>query len=126
MSVKIEMNHDIRDFSPKIFGPFTLRQIICLLICVPVFFLFFLILPLDIAEKIIVSILPCIPIILCGWVTVYEIPLEKFLFRHFFPFIFSEKERIYEAEGIFDLEAEKEDAWKVPKKVKKSKEKPMK
>jgi len=77
--LEIEMSRDIKDFQPKVAGPFTLRQIVCLLLSlaygVPLFF----ILSGDIVTRIMIALFAMVPVLLCGWFKVYDEPFEKFI-----------------------------------------------
>lgn len=77
--LEIEMSKDIKNFEPKIIGPFTLRQIICSLIGfsygIPIFF----ILGGDIVVRIMVTLFLMVPAFLCGFLKVYNEPFEKFI-----------------------------------------------
>ena len=82
MAVERKINKDIANYKTKLIGPFTLRQIVCLVpaIGVAVLFLWGLkdVFP-SIEARIYMTIPVAVPFILFGWVKIYNQPLEKFL-----------------------------------------------
>lgn len=77
--LEIEMSKDIKNFEPKILGPFTLRQLICVGISVTYGVPLFFILGGDIVIRILITILAMLPVLLCGWLKVFDEPFERFL-----------------------------------------------
>lgn len=77
--LEIEMSKDIKDFEPKVIGVLSLRQIVCLFIAavygVPLFFL----LSGEIVTKLLITLVAVVPVLLCGWIKVYDEPFEKFI-----------------------------------------------
>lgn len=81
MSLEVKVTKEIRDFEPKVIGPFTFRQLICLAICVPIIWVIlkFLspIITIDIAAFL------CFPVaaiaFLMGWYEPYGMKTEKFI-----------------------------------------------
>lgn len=77
--LEIEMSKDIKDFEPKVVSVLTLRQIVCLFIScaygIPLFFL----LSGDIIARIMITLFAMVPVLLCGWLKVYDEPFERFI-----------------------------------------------
>ena len=73
------MSRDIKNYEPKVIGPLTMRQIVCLLISlsygIPIFFL----ITGDIVVRILIAMMAMVPVLLCGWLKVYDEPFEKFI-----------------------------------------------
>lgn len=97
------MSRDIREFSPKVLGPFDKRQLIVLTISiftgVP---LFLLMGSLPLQFKLLVSIIVVLPILLCGWVKMFGMPLEVFVFKFIIPTIFNPRKKIYITENYYE------------------------
>lgn len=77
--IEVEMNKDIRDCEQKLIGPFTKRQLVCVLVGigygVPIFLLLG---KMDVSAKILITMLLMSPAFLCGWIKLYGLPLERF------------------------------------------------
>lgn len=101
--IEIKMSRDIREFSPKVLGPFDKRQLIVLTISiftgVP---LFLLMGSLPLQFKLLVSIIVVLPILLCGWVKMFGMPLEVFVFKFIIPTIFNPRKKIYITENYYE------------------------
>ena len=102
--VEVEMTKDIRSYDPKLFGIVTVRQIICLTIgaalALPLIFL----LPVeDITTKVMIGMIPLIPMILLGWLKVYGMTLEKFLWQAMRSLVLTPSERKYKTQSTIDF-----------------------
>ena len=78
--IEVEMSRDIREFAPKVIGPFTSRQIICLGIALAYagpFMLLATFIPLNI--RIFAGMAMATPAVACGWIQLYGLPLEQFI-----------------------------------------------
>ena len=81
------MIDDIRKTETKTVGPFTTRQIVCILLSltysVPIAF----IVPFNITLKILIGFFLALPVTLCGWITLnnapFEIVLTRYIYKHF-------------------------------------------
>lgn len=101
--IEIEMSRDIREFSPKVLGPFDKRQLIVILIAIVVGTPVVLLLgSLPLQFKLIVAVIITIPIILCGWVKVFGMPLEVFFLKFVLPNILSPRTKKYMTENNFE------------------------
>lgn len=76
--LEIEMSKDIKNFEPKIVGPFTLRQIACIGISCAYGIPFYILFDVEIVTRVMVTLAIMAPVILCGWLTIYNVHLEKF------------------------------------------------
>lgn len=101
--LEIKMSRDIREFSPKVLGPFDKRQIVVLTISiftgVPIFLLLG---ALPLQFKLIVSLIVVLPILLCGWVKMFGMPLEVFVFKFIIPTIFNPRKKVYITENYYE------------------------
>lgn len=101
--LEIKMSRDIREFSPKVLGPFDKRQIVVLAAAiftgVPIFLLLG---SLPLQFKLIVSLIVVLPILLCGWVKMFGMPLEVFVFKFILPTIFNPRKKIYITENYYE------------------------
>ena len=118
--IEIEMSKDVRDYQPRILGPLTRRQLICILIaaayCVPLFFL----LPIsDIMTKCVVVFVCAIPAISCGWVELYKMPFEVFIKQVILTTIATPTKRKNKPVNSYDYLLE--DPKPAPKKIQRSK-----
>ena len=73
------MPKDIKNYEPKILGPLTLRQLVCLGISLSYGIPFVLFTHGDIVVRIMVGLALMVPVLLCGWFKVYNEPFEKFI-----------------------------------------------
>lgn len=83
--VTVEMNRDIREFDPKIIGPFTKKQTKCVGIMaaygLPLFMLLYRV---DLTFAIVFVGLTLLPPFLIGWVKIRNLSFEKFIIRWFY------------------------------------------
>ena len=52
--------------------------------------------------KLIVSLIVVLPILLCGWVKMFGMPLEVFVFKFILPTIFNPRKKIYITENYYE------------------------
>ncbi len=117
--VEVEMTKDIRNYEPKLFGVVTVRQIICLTIgavfALPLIFF----LPIeDISIRVMIGMIPLIPMILIGWLKVYGMQLEKFLLQAMRSLVLTPSERKYKIQSTVDFLNSTADVEEKKKKVK--------
>ena len=76
--IEVEMTKDIKEYDPKIIGPFSMRQIglIILGLCYAVPLAIFL--PFDITTNLIIATIAMTPVIICAFVNVYGMHAEQF------------------------------------------------
>ena len=99
--IEIEMSKDIRDFEPKIIGPFTTRQLICIGIGAAMG-LPFLLVPLPMEVRCILAILLASPGVVCGYLKFYGVYAEKFFLHFLLPIYINPQKRIYKTENSYD------------------------
>ena len=101
--IEIEMSRDIREFSPKVLGPFDKRQLVVLVIAVLVGVpLFMLLGPVPLQAKLIIILIVCLPILLCGWVKMFGMPLEVFVMKFIIPTLFSPRKKVYMTDNAYE------------------------
>ena len=102
--IEIEMSRDIKDYSPKFIGPFDKRQVVVLLIATAVGVpLFILLGSLPLTIKFVFTIIFILPIIMTGWIKIFGIPLEVFVWRYVIPNTLAPKKRVYMTENEYDV-----------------------
>ena len=106
--LEIQMSKDIKTFEPTIVGPFTLRQIIWITIgtvlAMPTFFL----MPGEITVRILIATLIAAPLIMCGWVKVQGMYLDRYL-RIIFVYTFLEsRKRVNDDANVFEKSTRRE------------------
>lgn len=103
MSIEIKIPKEIRKYEAKAVGPFTLRQLICLLICMPICVgLFILVKPyvgIDIAGFVV--ILPAGVGWLFGWYKPYGMKFEKYMQTVFVNSFLAPRKRLYKTENFY-------------------------
>ena len=107
--IEVEMTKDIRNYEPKLFGVVTVRQIICLTIGVVLALPLIFFLPIeDITTKVMVAMIPLVPMIMFGWIKVYGMKLEKFLWQAIRSLVLTPSKRKYKTESTMDFLKEPE------------------
>ena len=108
--IEVDMTQDIREYEPKLFGLVTSRQIILLAIGCSYSIPLAIFLPLgnDITARFMVGMLCMIPVILLGWVEVYGMRLEQFLWQALLSLVLTPHNRIYKTDYAYEYLREKE------------------
>lgn len=104
--IEIEMSKDIRAYEPKVVGMLTKRQLICVIIAcafggVSFLFLNFLFPEMDIFWKALISVIPAVPVLQCGWTKKYGMPLEVFVLKYQIPNAFRPPIYPYKTENSY-------------------------
>lgn len=103
--IEMEIPKDIRKYEAKLIGPLTLRQLICgvpaAAIAVITFTTLIKYIPEDLC--IILVMLTVSPLILCGWVKIYDMPFEKFAKTVIVSSILSPRRRKYKTVNVYEL-----------------------
>lgn len=98
MAIERKINKDIANYKAKLIGPFTLRQIICLIPAIGIAALCLWglkdVIP-STEARIYIMIPLMLPFILFGWVKIYNQPLEKFLKSALVSMVLSPAKRKY-------------------------------
>ena len=106
--LEIQMSKDIKTFEPTIVGPFTLRQIIWITIgtvlAMPAFFL----MPGEITVRILIATLIAAPLIMCGWVKVQGMYLDRYLMIIFVYSLLESRKRVNDDANVFERSTRRE------------------
>ena len=98
--MEIKINKEVNSFEPKVIGPFTIRQAVCVFLAVPICLWFYkkgsAFLPSDIVDFLL--LIPAAITWLFGWKKPYGMPMEKFLKSIFVNVILASGNRIYKTE----------------------------
>ncbi len=79
------MNRDIREFEPKVIGPFTLKQSKCVVVmCAYGLPLFLILYRIDLFLALTIVAITLLPPLLIGWVKIRNLSFEKFIIRWFY------------------------------------------
>lgn len=77
--IKVPMTTDIKDFSPKVISIFNKRQLICLAIAFSYGFpIVMYAKALSLNTRMTLATLLMLPVLACGWIKAYGMPLERF------------------------------------------------
>lgn len=79
--IEVEMSDDIRKYETKTLGPFTTKQLVCIVISLIYSIPIALLTPVSIINKFLIGAALAIPCILCGYIKVNGTPLEVMIFR---------------------------------------------
>lgn len=128
------MSKDIRDFEPKVIGPFSMRQIICIAIGTVIAIPVAIILPLPLEIRLIIAVFCAGPAIICAFMKMYGMNPEIFFINVFLPYYINPKSRKYITThstntintseyimGMVEAEKKKQQNEAKPKKIKYSK-----
>lgn len=99
--LEIEMSKDIKNFEPKIIGPFTLRQIACIGISCAYGIPFFILFDVEIVTRVMVTLALMAPVILCGWIKIYDVHLEQFIKIIFISKFVKPSKRKYKTKSMY-------------------------
>ena len=102
--IEIQMSKDIRDFAPKLLGPFTSRQVIVILIALVYSIPMLLFLPWSFWTRATVVAVLALPTVACGWVAPFGMPLEKFALKVIRITFFSVSKRKYVSQNEYEEE----------------------
>ena len=100
--IQIEMSKDINDFSPKIISIFDKRQLVCVGLAsaygLPIVVN---LTSVDIYTRLTIAIVLMFPVLMCGWVRLYGMYLEKFAWHIFRTRVIGKTTRAYITENTF-------------------------
>lgn len=91
--ISVEMSDDIRKYETKDIGPFTYRQLICVLLAGIIFIIFAIILPVKLVFKLIFAALIALPVGLCGYIKICGLHLEGYLLRILYLYVLTPPKR---------------------------------
>lgn len=100
----VNMSKDYREYSPKIIWTFTRRQLVCVFLAAPIYSFTSALtaagIPLEYA--LLILSVPALPILMCGWISVMGMPLERFVLFIIRNWLMVPHNRYYSTEGVFD------------------------
>lgn len=101
--VKVPMTTDIKDFSPKVISIFNKRQLICLAAAlsygIPV--IMYAGAP-DLNTRMTLATLLMLPVLACGWIKAYGMPLERFVLLIIVNHVLTPTRRAYVTDNTMD------------------------
>ena len=100
--IEVEMSKDIREYKPKIIGPFTSRQTVCILISLSfVIPILFFVHGISLEIRMLIAAFLAFPVMACGWCEPYGIPLEKFVWLVIKTMLFTPTVRKYKEHNFY-------------------------
>lgn len=105
------MSKDIKEFTPHIIGPFTRRQVICIAIACAYGIPVIMLLPIgDLTIRFMLGVVIMAPVVACGWVRPYNMPLEIFLAQVLKEMLLIPRKRKYVAEDVYIVPEENDES----------------
>lgn len=103
--IEVEIPNDIKDYEPKILGPFTLRQIICVIGIAITSAAGYIILNkfFDNGLRVIIPMVLDVPWALIGYYKPYGMKFEKYFISQLYTTIIPPKRRKYKTENLYDV-----------------------
>lgn len=104
--IEIEMSRDVKEYSPKVLAFLDKRQIVC--VSIALIYTFPILLgsgpfaDIEIVNRLLIVILAAAPVVACGWVKFYGIPVDKFLFNVILPMYLTSTKRKYVTKNELD------------------------
>lgn len=106
-TIEVKIPKEVK-FEPRIVGPFTLRQTICVTglagCCIPVYVFTNKLIGMDLS--LLLCMIVSVPWAAFGWFTMYGQPFEKFIKTIFISTFLSPSKRLYKTENYFESIAE--------------------
>lgn len=103
--IEMEMSTDVKEYSPKIVAFLSKRQVACLAIGLSYGLpLFFAMKNVDMNLRATICTILMMPPIACGWIKMYGMPLEVFIFKCVIPLLTKPNKRKYMTEDIYGFE----------------------
>lgn len=101
--ISIDMTQDIREYEPKLFNLVTIRQLILLVLGAVIAVPIVIYLPIkDITIRCLLATIAMSPFIVAGWVPIFGMRMELFLWQVIKSSLLVPKVRIYQSEGVID------------------------
>lgn len=100
--IEIEMSRDIREFEPKIIGPLSVRQLVCVAIGAVIAIPLFMLVPGPIEIRIVLAIFLAAPAFIAGFLKLYGMPAEKFFLKVLVPNLTNPTSRKYKTKNTFE------------------------
>ena len=100
---KVPMTRDIKDFSPKVISIFNKRQLICSAIALSYGFpVIMYARGLELNTRMTLATILMLPVLACGWIRVYGLPLERFALLVIVNHLLTPTRRMYATENTLD------------------------
>ena len=100
---KVPMTTDIKDFSPKVISIFNKRQLICSAIALSYGFpVIMYARGLELNTRMTLATILMLPVLACGWIRVYGMPLERFALLVIVNHLLTPTRRMYATENTLD------------------------
>ena len=101
--IQIEMSKDINDFSPKIISIFDRRQLICVGLACSYGLPIIMSKSFDTGfeTRLTIGLLLMFPVIACGWVKLFGMPLERFVWHIIKTRVLGTPQRFYKTDNIY-------------------------
>ena len=100
---KVPMTRDIKDFSPKVISIFNKRQLICSAIALSYGFpVIMYARGLELNTRMTLATILMLPVLACGWIRVYGMPLERFALLVIVNHLLTPTRRMYATENTLD------------------------
>ncbi len=102
--IEIEIPKDLKDFEPKVIGPFTVRQLVCTVSIVGIMLVGYNVLKMffDNGLKVVIPLILCLIPILIGWYKPYGMRFEKYAISQLYTVIIPPKKRLYKVENTYE------------------------
>ena len=101
--LKVPMTTDIKDFSPKVISIFNKRQLICSAIAFSYGFpIIMYAKALSLNTRMTLATLLMLPVLACGWIKAYGMPLERFALLVLVNHVLTPTRRMYATENTHD------------------------
>lgn len=107
--IEVEMTDDIRKYETKTVGPFTTRQLICIIIGAAYSIPIGLLLPVSTDNKVLIIILLMLPAFACGFVKMDGMHFETLAARMLYMYVLTPAHRKYVSPCSFRVEMENRD-----------------
>lgn len=99
--IQVQVPKDIRKFQTKAIGPFTLRQVVCLILGIVPAVLVAILVPLGIEYKILIGMIFAIPIWLCGFLKIDGATPEVYVIRLIYKYFLTSPKRKVKYENTY-------------------------
>lgn len=97
--LKVPINPDVKEYSPKVVYGLDGRQFKCMAIALFLGYLFVkYVTCFEIINRITIAFILVLPVLACGWIFPYGMPLERFLLHIAVHYIMTPRKRLYRPE----------------------------
>lgn len=99
--IEVPMTDDIRKYQPKVLGPFSLRQLVCVILAMAAAIPLWKVIPFELSDKVLVLCIIVLPILACGRAKMDGLPFEKLIFRILYFYLLVPRKRKYKTENTY-------------------------